>query len=140
MAGRPPTPTAVKKLRGETRPSRINADEPQPKIGADPPPWLTKAARKVWERLAPVLTETQVLTQADAIALSNLCELQAQLNKQAKTGQVSGKLAGEIRQHLGRFGLTPADRVRVKAGPKKEEDPFAEFDGLKVVNGGKAKR
>lgn len=142
MGGRPPTPSALKKLRGETRASRLNADEPQPPVGAQPPKWLSKAARAVWAVLAPGLEETRVLTQADAVALGNLCELQAELNRQVKRGQMSNKLAGEIRQHLGRFGLTPADRVRVKGQPKKDDpDPFAVFDGqLKVVDGGKARR
>lgn len=137
MAGRPPTPSALKRLRGETRPSRIRGAEPSPSLGAECPRWLTSGAKRIWGELAPVLTEARVLTCADAVALANLCELQAEFLRQAKRRQISGKLASEIRQYLGRFGLTPADRARVAAAPADEEDPFAEFAGLKVVGGGK---
>jgi len=140
MAGRPPTPTALKKLRGETRKCRLTKNEPQPPLGAQPPPWMTRAGRKVWTYLAPIVADMRVLTVADAAALSNTCELLAEFQRQCRDGRPSTKLAGEIRQHLGRFGLTPADRARLTVAPPQEADPFAEFDGLKVVDGGKGAR
>lgn len=140
MAGRPPKPTALKRLRGEKRPSRLTKNEPAPPAGAVPPSWLTKPARKSWAALAPVLEEMRVLTTADAVALGNLCELMAEFQRQCRERRPSGKLAGEIRQHLGRFGLTPADRARLSVPPAKEADPFENFDGLKVVKGGKSSR
>jgi hypothetical protein len=138
VAGRPPKPTALKRLRGELRPSRLNRNEPQPPVGAEPPPWLTKAARRRWALLAPILLDMRVLTRADAVALGNTCELLAAFHRQCKEGRPTSNLAGEIRQHLGRFGLTPADRARITSAPPVVDDPFESFDGkLKVVKGGK---
>ena len=37
MSGRPPLPTSLKLLKGETRPSRINDREPKPKLGDEAP-------------------------------------------------------------------------------------------------------
>jgi hypothetical protein len=48
---------------------------------------------------------------------------------------VDPRLTAEIRQFLGRFGMTPADRAKVtSANPKEGDDPFAAW---KVPSGGK---
>ena len=65
--GPAPTPTAVKLARGETRPSRVNYDEPTPRRR---PPTMPKdidpEARKVWRRVLREMSETGVITAADA--------------------------------------------------------------------------
>lgn len=50
--GPAPLPTKVKLLHGETRPSRLNLDEPKPPANAPVmPPDLDPAAQAVWERV-----------------------------------------------------------------------------------------
>jgi P27 family predicted phage terminase small subunit len=95
-----------------------------------------------------------VLTTADALALECLCEAYADLlsartalakrgaslsyETKTKEGGVMHRAYPEVAMvsdadrrfvmHLGRFGLTPADRSRVSAhGGGADENPFAAF-------------
>ncbi len=68
---KPRTPTAIKILGGETRPCRINRNEPKGDPGAPPcPDHLDERGRREWDRLVPVLTRMEVLTVPDADALA----------------------------------------------------------------------
>lgn len=80
------TPTRLKILTGEQRPSRVNRNEPLPQASASPPEvpkWLTRrVARTTWRRLAPKLWERGVLTEWDLELFGNLCNLIA-INREA---------------------------------------------------------
>lgn len=64
--GPAPTPTALKLLRGETRPSRINRDEPLPVGELVPiPSDLSPEAQAVWRRVLREFGHTGVIRGAD---------------------------------------------------------------------------
>ena len=127
MAGRPPKPTALRILQGNAGKRRLNLAEPKPELGAKPPAWLCDAARFEWDALAPMLTRLGVLTEADAHALAIYCTLLVAFKDAASEGKVQPTMAAELRAYLGRFGLTPADRVRIKVEPKKPESKLAKY-------------
>lgn len=76
MAGRRPTPTALKVLNGAAtkHPERLNKREPKPALGAKPPVWMDTRARQHWRRIAPMLERIKVLTEADDAKLALLCD------------------------------------------------------------------
>ncbi len=127
MPGRPPKPTALRILQGNAGKRAINKEEPKPEAGAVPPPWLGPDPRKEWNRLAPELERLGVLTVLDADALAVLCTLIVAFKEALQEGKVSPTMAAEIRAYYGRFGMTPADRVRVKVEPKKPDSKLTKY-------------
>lgn len=129
--GPAPTPTNLRLLRGETRPSRVNRNEPKPPVDeiVVPPTYLDADARAVWARLAPSLHARGVLTAWDADLFGTFCtavvhhrravELVNQANVLLKTPsgvtkhpamQIIRDQAAIMTTVGGRFGLTPSDR------------------------------
>lgn len=142
--GRPPKPTAVKKLRGE-RKDRINNDEPIPSGPAACPTNLSEGAQAVWKRLAPDLVAKGVLTAWDVDEFAAFCDAVDRRDRAAEhldtEGEViespvfdrNGVRTGErivlspwwqvwkgaseaMVRFGGRFGLSPADRAQLKVG------------------------
>ena len=67
--GPPPTPTALRVLKGD-RPYRINKHEPRPrKATPQPPAWLTPAALVLWQAALLELDAMGIMTPADSTAL-----------------------------------------------------------------------
>lgn len=135
LRGPAPKPTSIRILEGNPGKRRINHNEPKPlDIPPDCPRHLDKVAKREWKRLVPVLQRMRVLTEADQIALANLCQTystmiqaQEQLSKsgilyKTKSGYIQqSPLLGivnssiEIINRLSReFGLTPASRSRIE--------------------------
>jgi P27 family predicted phage terminase small subunit len=144
--GPAPTPTALKLLRGETRPSQINTNEPQPGAGEVVcPEWVSDDGRQVWDRLAPDLVAKGVLTPWDVDSFADLCELviinrvaladvQANGNaivtveRELSNGtllfrtqknpnwQIAKESTGLLVTLGGRFGLNPSDRQQLSVG------------------------
>jgi len=109
----------------------------------------------MWRKLAPVLAELRVLTDADLAALELTCnawsEYQAACAFIAKQGAwytTVNELGGEMvrsnpalvergdawrrfKAGLVEFGLTPASRSKVAALPAEPEDAMREFLGGK---------
>jgi len=85
----------------------------------------------MWDNLAPQLVSLRVLTEADEQALAVLCTLLGEFQMQIRRGQVTARMAAEIRAYLGRFGMTPSDRVKVQVVPEGDKDPFDVFLGGK---------
>jgi P27 family predicted phage terminase small subunit len=151
LRGPAPKPTAIKRLEGNPGKRKLNEAEPKPMMGVpECPDHLDDVAKKEWGRLTTILTDMKVLTEADYIALANLCQAystlmnaQRQMNKtgilyKSKSGYVQqNPLLGIIHTQttivnnlLREFGLTPSSRTRVAiAEPeKKRPNPFAELD------------
>jgi P27 family predicted phage terminase small subunit len=154
--GPAPTPTALRKLRGNPGRRPYNADEPQIAAADDsfdavPPELASDAvAAAEWTRLAPLLREARVVTQADRNVLLAACQqwsvYQDALAQSPPTRRVlrSAKsdnpipnpymqIAHKSLLHCARLwdalGLTPAARTRVAAAAEQEPgDAFAEFD------------
>jgi len=73
--GPTPKPTAIELAQGSPGKRSINHAEPRPRaIVPKCPAHLDERAKKEWRRLVPILTQMRVLTEADGIALGNLCQ------------------------------------------------------------------
>ena len=122
----------------------MNTREPKPRqVRPKCPAYLDEAAVTEWKRLVPILSKMRVLTEADGIALANLCQAistmvkaQEQMNKngilyKTKSGYIQqSPLLGivnsqvEIINRLCReFGLTPSSRTRIMAERDEESSP-----------------
>jgi P27 family predicted phage terminase small subunit len=146
--GRKPLPTDLKVLRGNPGKRPINASEPKPiKKIPRPASWLSKEAKKVWRRTAPILFRLGVLSEADTDALTNLCcaiaEYENAVQELQKNPRIFESATGyqfpspwysianqahkQIKALLAEFGMTPSSRSRLKISPEQEKDPFEEF-------------
>ena len=144
LRGPAPKPTAIKVSEGNPGKRRLNlADEPEfeatiPKI----PSHIDKEAKKEWRRIAPMLLRNRVLTEADYMALANLCQawatlirLQGLLNDapsllvktpsgyvlQTPLFSMIGKQMALVNRLCQEFGLTPSSRSRVKTAQDKSD-------------------
>jgi P27 family predicted phage terminase small subunit len=135
--GRPPKPTALKLLHGETRPSRVNPNEARPRDALPvPPEWLSDEVRAVWDRVVDELRHMRVVSAADTDALVVYCQAVVHHREAAELVNREGLLlAGRdggwvkhpamqfvrdqavlIKVMAGQFGLTPAARVGLSTG------------------------
>ncbi len=153
---RPRKPSHLKLVTGTARADRMNPNEPKPVALADlaPPPSMTTRATNAWRKLAPLLQRMGVLTEADTLALMQLCEAYAEIlsaraalrdrggptyetttvqgGRMVRTYPEVAMLADADRrflQYLAAFGLTPASRSKVSANPDAGKDPLAEYFG-----------
>src|SRR5262249_28664002 len=82
LRGPAPKPTAMKISEGNPGKRRIGTDEPEFEATIPPiPSHLDKEAKREWRRIAPILLRSQVLTEADYMALANLCQAWATLKR-----------------------------------------------------------
>ena len=139
-----PQPTALRLLNGETRPSQINYNEPQPtEEEVVPPEGMSDEALKVWYSMSADLIRTGVLKAWDNLAYAEFCEAAVTAREAQRAldeeGEVidspiidrQGKVTGhrtavnpwwKVRREAStaifagaaRFGLTPADRTRIQ--------------------------
>ena len=113
------------------------------------PAHLDDEARREWRRLVPILERMRVLTEADGIALANLCQQYATLIKAQRLLQKSGLLfktkSGYIQQSplvgiisaavdqvnklCREFGLTPAARTRIQVIQEEPKQENGVLDG-----------
>lgn len=151
-AGSIPKPTALKILHGESRPSRLNNNEPKPGMGAIVPPEdLSEEALEVWHVLADDLIRTGVLRSWDVEAYAEYCEAvvskreaQRHLDEEGEVidypvfdrsgvevstrpvanpwWKVRVESAEMMRKGQARFGLTPADRSRLQVNQGGPKD------------------
>ena len=140
-AGRPPKPTAVLELTGafKKNPARAQdrAEEPRPlnPVG-EPPPSLSAGAKKCWLEIVSLLP-FGVAYDSDRIALEQYAETLAfcRMHKWRADKGVDSKTLVRMEAMYARFGMTPADRSRIKVKPaeKKPDTPYGEFGKLKAV-------
>lgn len=155
MAGRRPTPTELKLVRGNPGKRAINKKEPQPaRRIPSTPAHLTCEGQVAWGRLTVLLDRMGVLTEADGFALERLCDCYAEILALRETVDAQGRTyettstQGELvlkanpavamladvdrrfKSYLVEFGLTPAARSKVQVKTNDdEEDPLAEHFG-----------
>lgn len=150
LRGPAPVPTEINRLRGFPGKRGEHKTEPKPEpFSAEPPAHLDASAREEWGRLVPILKRMKVLTEADYIALGNLClaystmiEAQTKLTETGllmKTGTgfiMQNPLVSIVRQNsdavlklLREFGLTPSSRTRVQTvgGEGKSASPWEDL-------------
>ncbi len=141
-------PTKLKILRGNPGKRPLNMDQPEPRELDSipmPPRDMPLEGKAHWNDLAPKLLEKGMLTEWDIGAFTMLCLCWAR-NKQAEanvqkigltqTSPTTGRtfpnpcvaiaLASnkDYMQWCARFGLTPADRDKVKCDVKSKESPL----------------
>ena len=99
------------------------------------PDWLSKEARKEWERVLPPLVERRILTCADLGTLESYCIcvgrvrdtealIQAETNGEAmlKLFRAQDKAMASARQHAAELGLTPVSRSRPAIRDDADQD------------------
>ena len=147
LRGPPPKPRALVLLEGNPGKRPLNQYEPQPRVRRPKcPDYLDEAAKREWKRLVPILERMRVLTEADGMALANLCMQYATLIKAQRLLEKSGLLfkskSGYVQQSplvanvssdvdqvnklCREFGLTPAARTRLQVAWRDSEvsDPL----------------
>lgn len=155
MAGRRPTPTELKLVRGNPGKRAINKNEPKPaRRIPSAPAHLPNEAQVAWGRLTVLLDRMGVLTEADGFALERLCDCYAEIlalrelvdlqGRTYETTSTQGELVlkanpavamladvdRRFKSYLVEFGLTPAARSKVQVKDNDdEEDPLAEHFG-----------
>lgn len=156
MAGRKPTPTHIKLVKGNPGRRPMNTREPRPKKGAPRmPAHLSARAKAAWKSIGPELERMGVLTLADGKALELLCDAYAEYRAARDTVERDGLTYESVSEHgsmwrarpevaiasdawrriasmLREFGLTPSSRTKVAAAAEGNEtpsNPFAELTG-----------
>lgn len=143
--GPAPSPTKVKLLKGETRPSRVNYREPVPAAkGPRMPSDMTDRAKEVWRRIVRDSPDG-VIRSIDADALRCYVEAVDRYEQAARLYAQSGPLlntragvvknplhqvvreqAEAIRMFARELGLTPSSRAGLRV------DETHEFDAVSV--------
>lgn len=156
MASPRPKPTHLKVVAGNPGKRPLNQAEPKPRRERpSPPAHLSARAREAWGYVSALLDRMGVLTEADAVALEQLCEvyaevidLRADIAANGRFQTVTTKAGGEMERlrpayaalmdadrrlkgWLIEFGKTPSARSKVKTDGEGAEqaDPAAEFFG-----------
>lgn len=145
--GPAPMPTPLKLLRGETRPSRVNFDEPKPGGAPRMPEGMSAASKKIWRRIIRDYGRTGVVTAADSDVLRAYCDAIVRYVDADKVLQASGPLVRGHSRELVRnplhqivrdnavllrgfareLGLTPSARSGVAGLAQTSVDPFEQF-------------
>lgn len=146
MRGRPPKPTALKRLSGNPGKRKLNKKEPKPAADDSlltPPSWLDPVAKGEWRRVAPNLYTLGLLTHADLTQLAAYCKAYSRWRQAEKAldGGLTAETASGYEQQAAHvsiaqqyfkqmhaisahFGFTPASRTRLQTGgedPKEDE-------------------
>jgi P27 family predicted phage terminase small subunit len=143
--GPAPKPTARKKLEGTYRKDRAPKHEARPESGVPAPPeWLPDGARAEWNRIVPEMERIGLATGVDYWALVAYCEAfdrYQQLGekialmdgdryqvsesgwRQAQPEVAEQKeLVDRMAKLASKLGISPADRTKVEALPRRDED------------------
>lgn len=141
--GRPPKPTQLKILEGNRGKRRLPADEPRPQPGVPTrPKWLLPEAKREWTRLVPELERLGLLTRVDRAALAAYCQCWARYVEAERDINDNGitfvtdkgyegprpavglavKMLDKMSLFMSKFGLSPADRVKLATPEKKGDD------------------
>lgn len=148
-------PTELKKQRGTLRKDRLNEQEPKlPCVIPPIPTWLSEDGQKAFAELSVLLHDMSVLTQADELALTLLCdayseykkakeivnELGATVEVMSREGNSKPTIRPEIQianqsfvrvfQLLKEFGLTPSSRAKVNAIENASTTPDVKIENF----------
>ena len=156
--GPTPKPTVIEIAEGRPGKRPLNRDEPRPRpVTPKCPEYLDERGRKEWRRLTPILHRMNVLTEADGIALGNLCQMYSTMVKaQEKLNQtgilykspsgyimqspllsVVNQCVDSITRLTREFGLTPAARSRIIANAPPDD---GEDELMRILNRPRPKR
>lgn len=149
MRGRKPKPTMLKLLAGNPGKRPLNEREPTISGGIpDCPEFLDAVAKAEWERVAPLLDDMGLLSQADRAALAAYCVAYSRWRNAeeqvAKFGTivkspdkgfpmkspyltVADQALENMRKLMVEFGLTPSSRSRISVLGEGKRNAFDEF-------------
>lgn len=115
------------------RPDLREAAKPLHAVKA--PAWLSKEARREWDRVMPDLIQRRILTDADLGSLENYClaigrvrdteamiQTESEAEMQLKLMRVQDKAIATSRQLAGELGLTPVSRSRPAIREDEDSD------------------
>jgi len=156
--GPKPSPTAIKKLRGNPGNRPLNANEPDiPTDMPDCPDHLDKIGKTEWTRLAVLLDGRGLITKAERAVLTAYCETWSIHVKASKDLHTYGMILMSDKgvpyqsPYLGivnvstrtlmalaaELGLSPSSRSRITAAPtKKVVDPKAKYFQPRIAKTG----
>jgi P27 family predicted phage terminase small subunit len=148
-------PTELKKQRGTLRKDRLNPNEPKlPCVIPPIPTWLSEDGQKAFAELSTLLHDMCVLTQADELALTLLCDAYSEYKKAkeivndlgstmevvSREGNSKSVIRPEVQianqsfvrvfQLLKEFGLTPSSRAKVNAIEKSSSKPDVKIENF----------
>jgi P27 family predicted phage terminase small subunit len=148
-------PTELKKQRGTLRKDRLNENEPKlPSVIPPIPTWLSEDGQKAFSELSTLLHDMSVLTQADELALTLLCdayseykrakeivnELGSTMEVTSREGNSKSVIRPEVQianqsfvrvfQLLKEFGLTPSSRAKVNAIENASTTPDVKIENF----------
>jgi P27 family predicted phage terminase small subunit len=162
MAGRPPKPTAIKRLAGNPGKRKLNEAEPKFELAIPRPPrHLDPVAKAEWRRVSRELFDAGLLTRVDRAALAAYCQAWSTwvdaVKRLREEGQtiisdkgyvyqhplvaIRDKAVEQMRRFMVEFGMTPSSRSRVKAEKPETVDELERIlfgQDVKVVNDGGA--
>lgn len=135
LRGPAPRPTALRILEGNPSKRPINKAEPKPRLKIPGcPSHLDDLAKTEWKRLVRIISHMKLLTEADYMALGNLCMAYSRMvkaeRKLAEAGLLYKTQSGYVQQSpllsiinssvetisklCKEFGLTPSSRSRIQ--------------------------
>lgn len=149
MKGRRPKPTGAKLLAGNPGKRPLNDAEPHipmPGRTPSPPDYLNEEAASIWRQLGKLMLNAGLLTMADLHALAMFCAVAARwieaekklaasgLILESKEGglyqnpylSVANRAWEQMRKMLSEFGLTPAERSRLRVVATEDTPSLAE--------------
>lgn len=134
--GRKPKPHALKVIEGTAKGSDPVLELPEA-TDLEPPTWLREidnpgirgTALEEWEKLAPLLSDSRVLTEGDLSQLAHACQLHGEIVSKYRKGlAVTAADRAQLRTAYSEFGLTPASRARVRPQDKdRSENRFGKL-------------
>lgn len=130
------------------RPNEITAGTATLTDAPKPPAWLSKDAKAEWRRVAPILVERAVLTEADLGILESYVVAIARVREAERTiardGATITNAKGEFKRHpavtsqdaaiktarlcANELGLTPVSRSRPTIRATSDEDDLSPLD------------
>ncbi len=148
MTGRPPKPTAIKRLTGNPGKRALNKNEPQPeRVIPAMPRGLPKRAKQFWKAHADKLDRLGILTEVDgaaftvmsihyAVAWSAMERVFAEgMTRVDENGaerkhpllQVWRENSAAYLRYAQQFGLTPSARGRLSIPEPPQQDDYEAF-------------
>jgi P27 family predicted phage terminase small subunit len=145
MKGRPRKPAKLHLLDGSYREDRHGAEPEATGIPVKPTA-LKGAASKLWDELVPRFITSGIVTAWDTSTLFAMCQwwgrylvagkrldalfaskkpAASDLHYFTKIADLAGKAFDRL---AARFGMTPADRARLRVQAQQKADPLAAFE------------
>ncbi len=136
--GRPAKPPELHAIAGTFRADR-HGGQVKPNPGRPTcPSWLDGAAKREWRRIVPELERLGLLTKVDRACLAGYCQAWSEFKAATELIQKEGRVvSGPIRPHPAvamqrsawsaiqqfatRFGLDPADRLKVETNAQETD-------------------